>query len=91
MLIATIRNQEIQTVDIEGESLEDIQTQLTALCPAGFELISAPVAMIKGSTKMVSTGTFMRRDEFREVEGATLEAIRAQTPDGWQPLHVRVI
>lgn len=89
MLVATIRPVEIRTVDVEGGSLADIQAQLRAVLPAGFELASAPVVMSKSSSTMTATGTLARRDGLKEIEADTMAGIAALTPEGWQVLSVR--
>lgn len=88
MLRATLRKLDTHTVDVKGEGLEAIQALLAEHRPDGFDLVSAPVAMLKGETAITSTGTYARRDETREVEGETMAALREQTPEGWQLLHV---
>lgn len=89
MLVATIRSTETRTVELEGETLIDLQTQLKQNCPAGFQLASAPLTMIKSSTRISTTGTYVRRDGTQELEGETLDAIQAQTPEGWQVITLR--
>ncbi|MBL3686792.1 hypothetical protein D3248_07490 [Leucobacter zeae] len=88
MLRATIRLDEQLQVDVEGESLESIHEQLLAARPEGFDLTLAPVAMAKASTLISATGTFVRRDTTREIEAESMEALRAQVPEGWRLLHV---
>lgn len=44
--------------------------------------------MAKASTVNSAVGTFARREEVREIEGATMAELQAQTPDGWQMLYV---
>lgn len=89
MLIGRIRELRTVTVDAEGDSMEEIQRALAAAAPAGFELISAPLRMRKGSITADCTGTFQSRDNVREVEGPDLAAIRERVPQGWQLLSVR--
>lgn len=85
---AMIRRVETQQVEVSGEGLPDVQAQLAAATPAGFDLVSAPVAMKSGSTAISATGTYERRDEVREIEGATMAELQAATPEGWQLLYV---
>lgn len=85
---AMIRRIETQQVEVSGEGLPDVQAQLEAATPAGFDLVSAPVAMKSGSTAISATGTYERRDEVREIEGATMHDLRAQTPEGWKMMYV---
>jgi len=89
MFTATIRPRETQSVEVQGPSLEDIQLQLAGKCPPGFELVSAPVAMQKGSSVLTATGTFARRDGLRDIEADTMDQLRELTPEGWQMLSVR--
>lgn len=91
MYVATIRNHETRTAELEGTSLEDIAQKAEMLCPAGFEVVSVPVQMKAGSTEVTAVVTFVRRDEEREITGATLDEIQAQTPEGWQPLFVLTV
>lgn len=85
---AVIRRVETQQVEVSGEGLPEIQERLTAATPGGFDLVSAPVAMQKASTAITAKATFERRDETREIEGASMDDLRAQTPEGWQMLYV---
>lgn len=91
MLIGTIRPREIRTVEVEGDSLIDIQDKLEALRPAGFDLVKSTAHPIKGSTLLSSVGTFARRDGVREIEAGDRAALEAKVPDGYELLHVRSI
>lgn len=82
---AVIRKVETVTVEVSGDGLPEIQAQLVAQCPDGFDLVSAPVSM-KAASKLTATGTFARRDTVREIEGSTWAEL--QVPDGWQLLYV---
>ena len=85
---AMIRRVETQQVEVSGEGLPSVQEQLTAATPEGFDLVSAPVSMKIGSTAITAQGTFERRDETREIEGESMDDVRAQTPEGWRILYV---
>lgn len=85
---AFIRKVETRQVEVSGEGLPEIQERLTAATPPGFDLVSAPVTMAKASTTITAVGTFARRDEIRELHGATRAELLAQVPDGWQMLYV---
>lgn len=89
MLIAMIRPLETSTVDVIGTTLEDVQTQLDAQRQPGFDLVSAPVQMLKGEAKMAATGTFSRVDGIREIEADDMASLEAKVPDGWRMLSVR--
>lgn len=89
MLTGVIRPLESRTMDVEGHSLAEIQEKLNASLPAGWALVSAPVAMVKGSSLMKATGTFQRVDGTREIEADTMTALEAKVPDGWMLLSVR--
>lgn len=84
-----MRPVETTSVPVEGTSLEDIQVQLEAHRPAGFDLISSPVEMIKGAAILKAVGTFARRDQVTEIQGEDITALQAQVPEGWQLLNVR--
>lgn len=85
---AMIRRVETQQVEVSGEGLPSVQAQLAAATPPGFDLVSAPVKMKSGSTAITAVGTYERRDETREIEGASMDDLRAQTPEGWRILYV---
>ena len=89
MLIGLKRPVETTSVAVEGASLEEIQTQLDAHRPAGFDLISSPVEMIKGAAVLKSVGTYARRDQVTEIQADDLDALHAKVPEGWQLLNVR--
>ena len=89
MLIGMIRPRGSQTTDVTGPSLEDVQQQLEALRPDGYELVNAPAEMIKGAALIKTTGTYQRRDDVREIEADDMPALEAKVPDGWQLLSVR--
>jgi hypothetical protein len=89
VLIGLIRPVETQSFDVEGTDLADIQAQLAALRPDGFDLISSPVKMVKGAAVLTAVGTFARRDQVTEIEAEDLDALHAKVPDGWQLLSVR--
>lgn len=85
---ALIRRIETTQIEVSGEGLPDVQSKLSDATPAGFDLVSAPVAMKSGSTAITAVGTYARRDEVREIEGATMAELRAATPEGWQTLYM---
>jgi hypothetical protein len=89
MPAARIRLVETRTIDLEGHSLAEIEQAARAATPTGWELLSAPVKMIKGSTKLTAVATIARRDQVREIEAPTREQLDALVPDGWQMLSVR--
>lgn len=89
MYIGMIRPRGAQTTDVTGPSLEDVQEQLEALRPEGFELVNAPAEMIKGAALIKTTGTFERRDGLREVEAETFDGVMSLVPEGWQLLSIR--
>lgn len=89
MLIALVRPTETVTVDVIGTTLEDVTAQLEAQKQPGFDLVPAPVRMLKGEAKMEATGTFKRVDGVREVEADDMGALTAKVPDGWEILSVR--
>lgn len=60
--------------------------QLESPFPEGPDLISA-----SGSIAVTSRGTFMRRDQRRDIKGNTMEDLRARTPDGWKLAWVRAL
>lgn len=89
MLYALIRPVETVTVDVVGTTLADVQQQLAEKILPGFDLVKAPVRMLKGEAKMEATGTFTRVDGVREIEADDMGALKAKVPDGWQMLSVR--
>lgn len=89
MLIGMIRPRGTTSTEVTGTSLEDVQTQLEAQRPDGYELVNAPAEMVKGAALIKTTGTFERRDDVREIEAEDLTALEAKVPDGWQLLSVR--
>ncbi|MEN0021975.1 MAG: hypothetical protein AAGC61_01750 [Microbacterium sp.] len=89
MLVAMIRPIEKTTADVIGTTLEDVITQLDAQSRPGFDLVSAPVRMLKGEAKMEATGTFSRVDGVREIEADDMPALQAKVPEGWRMLSVR--
>jgi hypothetical protein len=89
VLIGLMRPVESHSVAIEATGLADVQTQLEAHRPEGFDLVSAPVEMIKGAAILKVTGTFHRRDQVTEVEADDMDALHAKVPEGWQLLNVR--
>lgn len=91
MYIGLIRPVEERTVDLTGNSLEEIRDAAHAQLPAGFELVSAPVRMIKGSTALTSKAVFQRRDGIREIDADDRGALYAKVPDGWQMVSVRSV
>jgi hypothetical protein len=56
----------------------------------GFELINAPVHMVKASSaSMTCTGTFERRDNLQELEAESYDELKKKLPEGWRMLNVR--
>ncbi|MGW8482688.1 hypothetical protein ACWGJP_06085 [Microbacterium sp. NPDC055903] len=91
MLIGLMRPVETTSVAIEAADLAGVQTQLAAHRPEGFDLISAPVEMIKGAAVLKAVGTFARRDQVTEIQAEDMDALHAKVPEGWQLLNVRSV
>lgn len=91
MLIGTIRPTETRTVEVTGESLEDIQEKLEALRPEGFDLVKSTAHPVKGTMLLSSVGTFARRDGAREIEADDRASLDAKVPDGYELLTIRVL
>ncbi|GAB6855951.1 hypothetical protein [Microbacterium xylanilyticum] len=89
MLIGTIRPDESRTITVQGEELDEIQALVAAQTPAGWEIISAPVAMAKKDTILTAEATIARRDGLQEIEGVDLEDIRTRVPVGFKLIAVR--
>jgi len=89
VLIGLMRPVETQTFNVEAEDLAGVQTELSAHRPEGFDLISAPVVMIKGAAVLKATGTFARRDQVQQIDADNMDALLAKVPEGWQLLNVR--
>ncbi|SDQ87531.1 hypothetical protein [Microbacterium sp. cf332] len=89
MYVGTIRQVESASVELAGHSLAEIRDQAQAAAPAGFDLVSAPVQMIKGSTELKATATYRRRDVLRDIEADDREALFAKVPEGWQLVNLR--
>lgn len=89
MLVALLRPVESHSVELTGDSLEDVHDQLAEHAPAGFDLVSAPARMLKGAQGIETTARFDRRDGLREIEAEDMASLEAQVPDGWQMLSVR--
>ncbi|MGM7670664.1 hypothetical protein [Microbacterium sp. A93] len=89
MLIGLMRPVETTSVDVEAADLAAVQTQLALQKPQGFDLISAPVKMIKGASTLKATGTFARRDQIQQIDADDMDALLAKVPEGWQLLNVR--
>ncbi|UYO97166.1 hypothetical protein OED01_00090 [Microbacterium sp. M28] len=88
MLIGLMRPVETRSVAVEAADLAGVQTQLAAQRPDGFDLVSAPVEMIKGAAILQAVGTFARRDQVTRVEAEDMAALEAKVPEGWQLLNV---
>lgn len=80
---------ENRSLAVEAADLAGIRERLAAEQPEGFDLVSAPVEMIKGAPILKATGTFQRRDGIEEIEADDMDALQAKVPDGWQLLSVR--
>lgn len=91
MLIGTIRPTETRTVEVTGESLDDIQVKLEALRPEGFDLVKSTAHPVKGTMLLSSVGTFARRDGAREIEADDRAALYAKVPDGYELLTIRAL
>lgn len=84
-----MRPVENRSFDVEAADLAGIQQELAILRPEGFDLVSAPVEMIKGAPIIKATGTFQRRDGVEQLEADDMDALQAKVPEGWQLLSVR--
>lgn len=89
MLIGHIRPVETRTVQVEGDSIAALRTAVEAQTPEGWEVVSAPAAMTKGTQMLTSTATIARRDLVEEIEADDMAALEAKVPEGWELLSVR--
>lgn len=88
MLIAMIRPAEKYIAKATGTEIPDLQAELIAGAPAGWEMVSAHVEMQPGGIRIVE-GKFERRDEPTEIEAEDMDSLLAKVPDGWRMLSVR--
>lgn len=88
MLIAMIRPSEKHVAKATGTEIPDLQSELIAGAPEGWEMVSAHVEMQPGGIRIVE-GKFERRDEPTEIEAESMDALMAKVPEGWQVLSVR--
>ncbi|UTX53276.1 hypothetical protein [Leucobacter aridicollis] len=91
MLRATIRQVEVREVEVAGESLEEVHSQLAEQRPDGFELVKAPVKMTATGGTITAVGTYHRRDKTQEISAATRDELAALVPEGWTMLHVQTV
>lgn len=84
-----MRPRENQIFEVEAADLAGVQAELAAQRPEGFDLVSAPVEMIKGAPILKAKGTFSRRDQIEQIEADDMDALLAKVPEGWQLLNVR--
>lgn len=89
MLIALVRPVETRTVEVVGSTLADVQEQLQEHREPGFDLVAAPVHMLKGEAAMKATGTFCRVDGITEIEADDMPALEQKIPEGSRMLSVR--
>lgn len=89
MLYALIRPVESSTAEVIGTTLAEVLVELDQHKQPGFDLVSAPVRMLKGEAKMEATGTFKRVDGVREIEADDMASLEAKVPEGWRMLTVR--
>lgn len=89
MFAGTIRPVETRTETATGLSLESLREQFDALTPAGWELVDVKATLAPGGASLNGTARIERRDGGREIEAPTLDALRAQVPDGWRLLSAR--
>lgn len=77
-----------RTVEVEGDSLEQVRERVAALTPAGYEATSMPVRMTNGTINLTATATLERRDGIEEITADDMTTLRAKVPEGWQLLSV---
>lgn len=88
VLVGMIQTTETRQFDLEGDSLEELYAAAAAVVPDGWVTTLLRPIMQKGSTHLKGTVT-ARRHELAEVEGDSIDALRASVPDGWQLVSVR--
>ena len=89
MLTALIRPVETATADVIGTTLAEVITELDQHKQPGFDLVSAPVRMLKGEAKMEALGTFKRVDGVQRIEADDMASLEAKVPEGWIMLTVQ--
>lgn len=89
MYYAMIRPRETRIIEVAAESLAEVQDQLEAQRPEGFDLTAAPVTMAAGKAALTAVGKYARRDGVSEIEAESMDALRAAVPEGWMMLSVR--
>ena len=69
-------------------SIAEARAVIEPQVPQGYEIISAQPTMAKQSQDVTVTA-IARATQTQEIEGASLDALRAATPDGWRLMSVR--
>lgn len=88
MLIGTIRTTETRDFELEGNSLDDLYRGTAQRLPENFEVAAVTPKMAKGQIGLTGTAVIRRR-EIAEIEGTSIDDLRAKVPEGWMLVSVR--
>ncbi len=89
MLIGVIRSTETRNLTITGDDVEELRAQLAAQVPVGWVVTDSPVTKTKQVPSLTMAARLARWGDLAEVEGESVEAVRAAVPDGYQLILVR--
>jgi hypothetical protein len=89
VLIGVIRPREVRTIEVSGETLDELKAAVEAQLPEGWEIVAVPATMTAGTTLPTSTATIANQRGVTEIEAPDITALRAEVPEGWQLVSVR--
>lgn len=89
MLIVVIRSTETQELTLTGNDMDELDAELAARVPEGWVVTDRPVTKSKQAPRLSMAAKLARWGETAEVEGESMDAVRAAVPGGYQLILVR--
>ncbi|EQM74760.1 hypothetical protein [Microbacterium maritypicum] len=84
MLVGVIQSTRVQELTLTGDDTEELRERLAAQVPDGWVVTDSPITKTKQVPSLSTAAKLAHWGDLAEVEGESIDAVRAAVPDGYR-------
>ena len=89
MLVGVIQSTRTQELTLTGDATEELKERLAAQVPDGWVVTDSPITKTKQAPSLSMAAKLAHWGDLAEIEGESIDAVRAAMPDGYRLILVR--
>lgn len=89
MLVGVIQSTKTQELTLTGDDTEELKALLATRVPDGWVVTDSPITKTKQVPSLSMAAKLAHWGDLAEVEGESIDAVRAAVPDGYRLILVR--